>query len=45
MIVTVQVSFTKQELTQAQKDQIKAILNQSDVKPAFYNGIKFPKKN
>jgi len=45
MIVTVQVAFPKQELTKEQKDQIKAILNQSDVKPGFYNGIKFPKKN
>jgi len=45
MIVTVQVAFPKQELTQAQKDQISAILQQADVKPSFYNGIKFPKKN
>ena len=45
MIITVQVAFPKQELTQAQKDQISAILQQADVKPSFYNGIKFPKKN
>jgi len=45
MIVTVQVSFPKSELSESQKQQIKDILQQADVQPSFYNGIKFPKKN
>ena len=44
LIVTVDVAFPKTELTQEQKEVIRTMLNQKDVDPDFYNGIKFPRK-
>ena len=44
MIVTVDVAFPKKELTAEQKKLVSELLQQKDIKPDFYNGIKFPKK-
>ena len=43
MIVTIDVQFPKKSLSAEQKKVISEILNQSDVQPDFYNGIKYPK--
>lgn len=44
LIVTLDVAFPKTELTPDQKETIRKMLQQDDVKPDFYNGIKFPRK-
>jgi DnaJ family protein B protein 11 len=44
LIVTVDVAFPKKELTREQKELIRNMLQQDDVSPDFYNGIKFPRK-
>lgn len=44
LIVTIDVSFPKTELSADEKETVKRLLNQSSIKPDFYNGIKYPRK-
>ena len=45
MIITMDVAFPKTDFSPEQKKIIMELLQQDDVKPDFYNGLKFPKKN
>ena len=44
MIITMDVAFPKTDFSPEQKKLIMELLQQDDVKPDFYNGLKFPKK-
>merc|ERR1712176_1641452 len=45
LIITMDVAFPKTDFSPEQKKMIMELLQQDNVKPDFYNGLKFPKKN